>query len=268
LVRGAHQPFGCRSLRSRHVWGRFAGLTNRLGVDRCAPATFGVGSRGSPTVWVSIAALPPRLGLVRGAHQPFGCRSLRSRHVWGWFAGLTNRLSVVRCAHDTFDGLRPVGEKLAVLAFRLALRAFGASPKYPPRISQISLIEANSTLGCRSLRSRHAWGWFAGLTNRLGVVRCAHDTFDGLRQVGEKLAVLAFRLALRAFGASPKYLPRISQISLIEANSTFVCRSLLSRHAWGWFAGLTNRLGVVRCAHDTFDGLRPVGEKLAVLAFR
>ena len=116
------------------------------------------------------------------------------------------------------------------------------------------ICEANSTLGCRSLRSRHVSGWFAGLTYRLGVDRCAHDTFDGLRPIGEKLAVLAFRLALRAFGASPKYPPRISQISLIEANSTFVCRSLRSRHVWGWFAGLTNRLSVVRCAHATFGG--------------
>src|SRR5690606_11496895 len=255
LDRGAHLPFGCRSLRSGHV---------------C----------------VSFAALPPRMGLVRGAHQPFGCRSLRSRHVGVPFAVLPPRLGAVRCAPDTFDGLRPVGVKLAVLACRLALRAFGASPKYLPRISQISLIEANSTLGCRSLRSRHVgvgsrgsptvWVSFAVLTTRLMafgrlvkssrcslfvwhfvrlglrqsisrgfrgsgwlrqirrlcVVGCSPATFGGLRSVGEKLAVLAFRLALRAFGASPKYLPRISQISLIEANSTFVCRSLLSRHVW------------------------------------
>src|SRR5690606_39621510 len=67
----ANSTLGCRSLRSRHIWGWFAGLTNRLSVVRCAHATFGVGSRGSPTVWVSFAALPPRLGLVRGAHQPF-----------------------------------------------------------------------------------------------------------------------------------------------------------------------------------------------------
>src|SRR5690606_8791262 len=89
-------------------------------------------------------------------------------------------------------------------------------------------------------------GWFAALTNRLGVVRCAQDTF-GVGSLRSPTAWVSFA-ALR---------PRLGLVR--GAHQPFGCRSLRSRHVWGWLAALTNRLSVLRCAHATFGGLRPFG---------